>query len=100
MSKDIDIGHIKTIGRSLLLKLQRSASFIFILVVLCVYGFLIFKISTLLQAEPSEAAISEQSTVKRLKIDQNSINKIKELEDQNVGVQSLFESARDNPFQD
>jgi hypothetical protein len=100
MSKDLDIGQIKTVGRSLLLKLQRSASFIFILVVLCVYGFLIFKISTLLQAEPSEDAISEQSTVKRLKIDQNSINKIKELEDQNVGVQSLFESARDNPFQD
>lgn len=100
MSKDLNLDQIKTTARSILQKLRRSASFIFILTILFIYGFLIFRISTLMQAEPSEEAISEQSTVKRLKIDQNSLEKIKQLEDQNVGVQSLFESARDNPFQD
>lgn len=99
--KDLDIKQLGTLARNTVAKLQRYAAFIFIISVLLIYAFLVLRISVLSQAEPSEEAIAEKSnTVKRLKIDQKAIDKIEQLEDQNIGVQSLFESARDNPFQD
>ncbi|MGI9027735.1 MAG: hypothetical protein ACR2FM_02740 [Candidatus Saccharimonadales bacterium] len=95
--------NVKQIGRSLqtgLSRSQRYATFIFIITILLIYSFLVFRIGTLSQAEPSEDAIAEKTnTVKRLKIDEDSIKKIIQLEDQNVAVKSLFNEARDNPFQ-
>lgn len=99
--KDTNVKQIGTIIRSALSRLQRYAAFIFIVSILLIYAFLVLRISILTQAEPSEDAIAEQSnTVKRLKLDQTAIEKIEQLEDKNIGVQSLFETARDNPFQD
>ena len=88
-------------AKDFLNKFKKYSGFAFIVTVLLIYSFLVLRIGILSQAEPSEDAIAEQqNTIKRLKIDQNSIDKINELEDQNIGVQSLFEAARDNPFQD
>ena len=60
------------------------------------YGFLITRIGAYTQREPS-TQVSEQA-IKRLTIDEESIQKIKDLEDQNVEVRALFERARNNPF--
>lgn len=82
-------------------KLQKYFVIIFIVTIVSLYGFLILQISSASQGEPSQTEISEQlGTVKRLKIDQQSIDKIIQLKDQNIAVQSLFESARENPFQE
>lgn len=82
-------------------KLAGYASFIFILSVLLLYTFLVFKIGQHAQVEPTEEEVSSKlSGFKRLQIDQESLKKIEQLEDQNIAIQSLFESARDNPFQD
>jgi hypothetical protein len=63
------------------------------------YGFLVYRINVLTEAEPDAAAIGDSlSTVKRLKIDQDSIDKILELEEQNIEVKTLFQEARANPF--
>lgn len=98
---NLDVKQLGTVAKNIITKLQRYATFIFIISILLIYAFLVFRISMLSQAEPSEDAIAEQSkTIKRLKLDQTSIDKIQQLEDQNIGVQSLFKSARDNPFQD
>ena len=60
---------------------------------------LIWQIGTLSRTEPSETEVSEQlKTVTQ--INQESIDKIQQLRDQNVRVQSLFKEARDNPFQE
>ncbi len=98
--KNLDIKQLGTTFKGLFGKLQTYAGFIFIITILLIYSFLVFRISQLSQAEPDEAVIAEQQRIKRLKIDQNALTKIQQLEDQNVGVQALFESARDNPFQD
>jgi hypothetical protein len=105
MSKDIklnlSINQAGEVAKTALGKLRRYATFLAIVGILLIYSFLVLRISTLSQAEPSEDQITEQAnTVKRLRIDQNAINKIEQLEDQNIAVQSLFEEARDNPFQD
>ncbi|MCA9333020.1 hypothetical protein KDA00_04055 [Candidatus Saccharibacteria bacterium] len=71
----------------------------FIVCVAIVFGFLVFKINQYTQIEPSEDAIAEElNTVTRPKIDEKAIEKIQQLEDQNIEVKSLFEQARDNPF--
>lgn len=99
--KDLDLKQIGPAAKAFFGKVRRYSTFIFIISILLIYSFLVVRISVLSQAEPSESAIEEQTnTLKRLKIDQSSIEKIEQLEDQNVGVQSLFETARDNPFSD
>lgn len=100
MSKDIDVKEISNALQTSVKHLQRYVSFLFLISILGIYSFLVFQIGSLSQAEPSDEDIAQQNTVKRLKADPDSIEKIKQLEDQNVGVQSLFEAARDNPFQD
>lgn len=101
MSKNIDVKQITAGLRGLFAKLQRYAGFLFVVSVLLIYSFLVLRISLLSDPKADEAAVAEQiDTVKRLKVDQSSIDRIEQLEDQNVGVQSLFEEARDNPFQD
>ncbi len=98
--KNIDIKQLTVLGQKAAGMAQRYASFIFILSILFIYVFLVFRVGMLAQAEPSEDAVAEKAnTVKRLKLDQPSIDKIQQLQDQNIGVKSLFESARDNPFQ-
>lgn len=82
-------------------KYKKYASFAFILIILLMYTFLVYRISKFSLAEPNTGSIEQQlQSSGKLKIDQDSINKILKLEEQNVNVQSLFEGARDNPFED
>lgn len=71
------------------------------IVIFGLYGFLVMQISNATKQEPSQEEITLQlSTIKRLRIDQESIDKIQKLEDQNIVVQSLFETARNDPFKE
>ncbi|MBW3568724.1 hypothetical protein KY385_01185 [Candidatus Parcubacteria bacterium] len=81
--------------------LKKHAPIIFIVTVFVIYGFLIFQINRLSTAEPSQEQIAEQQNlIQRLKIDQETVDRIERLQDQNVSIQSLFKAARDNPFRD
>lgn len=60
------------------------------------YIFLITQIANYAQEEPSLS--TSENAVKTLTIDADSIEKIQELEDQNVEVKALFDDARKNPF--
>lgn len=74
---------------------------IFIVANLVVFGFLVYKIGTFSTVGADQAKADEQlKTTFRLKIDQEAVDKIQQLQDQNVAVQSLFKAARDNPFQE
>lgn len=82
-------------------KLQKYLLIASFVLVLSLYGFLVLQISNASQSEPNQDEITLQlSKVKRLRIDQESIDKIQQLQDQNVVVQSLFEEARNNPFKE
>jgi hypothetical protein len=97
----LNIKSLKPLTKKLLAKAQAYVGFVFIISILLVYGFLVFQIGAMAGKEPEEASVSEQlSAIKRLQIDQATINKIEQLQDQNVSVQALFKEARDNPFQD
>lgn len=75
--------------------------FIFIIAILCLYSGIIYRINELSLKEPTDEQIAEKlEKAKGPKIDQNSINKIEQLQDESVAVQALFDDARDNPFSD
>lgn len=77
--------------------IKRYRIIVFALFFLGLYSFLIFQINALAESEPDPAMVSE-STVKRLQVDQKSIDNILKLEEQNIEVKSLFQEARANPF--
>jgi len=98
---NIDIATIKTKIIPILAWLKRHRTLLGILAVLLIYGWLVFKIKTMTSREPTQGAIDEKlRTIKRPRIDQKTIDKIENLQDTNVDVQTLFKSARDNPFQE
>lgn len=83
----------------LLKKYSRHAVFGAILVVLLVYILVVFKINNLAKAEPGP---NQNTNTANLipKVDQNAVNQIQSLEQSNTQIHSLFESARNNPFQE
>lgn len=73
--------------------------FMFVLLILFAVIFLVFRINAFSSTEPSQSQIDEKlQTVSRPKLDQAVLNRIQQLQDQNVQVQSLFDQSRNNPF--
>lgn len=84
---------------TIFLALKRYSVLVFLIAICSVYGFLTYRINALTEIEPTSEAISEKlKTVQRPKIDQQAIDKLRELEQENIEVQTLFQQARDNPF--
>lgn len=86
---------------SLLNKLRQYVVFVFIVALLLVYSLLVFRINQLNNQVPNKDDVTAKlKTVQRPKIDQSAIDKIQQLQDNSTNVQSLFNKARDNPFQE
>lgn len=80
---------------------HKYALVMFLVTMLAVYGFLLWRISYLSSLEPSEAEVTAQlKTAGVPKIDPEVVKKMQELKDNSVNVQTLFDQARDNPFQE
>ncbi len=80
-------------------RLKQYKVILFVVGLSLTFGYLILQISSYAQQEPTDDAVAEKlTTVQRPKIDESAINKIEQLKDQNIEVQSLFDQARDNPF--
>lgn len=87
--------------QSLFTKLSHFKLVVFVLLVVGVYGYVILSISSLTNAQPSEAQISELSSpIRSAKIDEKIIKQLQQLQDNSVSVKSLFNEARSNPFQE
>lgn len=81
--------------------LKKHRIVIAIISVLFLYSFMVIEINALNRREPSEDAINEKlQTIKRPRIDDATIKKIEQLQDNNVDVEALFKTARENPFQE
>lgn len=100
-SKSLNLDSIVTKLNTLKQSGIHYLSLIFIVLLLGMYSFLVFRINNLVSSEPSDEAVSEKlQTVTRPKIDQAAIDKIQQLQDNSTDVQTLFKAARDNPFQE
>lgn len=98
---NIDLKNIPAKALELIDKLKEYVFFICILLVLLAYGYLVLQIRGYVVAEPSQQAVTEKlSELNIPKIDDQVIEKVKQLENSNVEVKALFDEARDNPFQE
>lgn len=80
---------------------RNNAAFLLIMFLAVIYGFLGWQIMQLLQKEPDQAAITaELKTVGVPKVNEEVVRKMEQLEDNSVSVQTLFDEARSNPFQE
>ena len=83
------------------LKVRRYSFVIFIIFVAGIYGFVMLRISSLSNLQPSDDAVNSQVQAAQIpKIDQTVVSQLKALQDNSVNVQSLFDQARTSPFQE
>jgi hypothetical protein len=79
----------------------RLKLYVFLSLVLIIYIFVGWKAVVSLNANPNLSAINKQSNnLSYPKIDPATLDKINQLQDNSVSVQSLFNQARQNPFQE
>jgi hypothetical protein len=74
---------------------------LFLVVLVMLYGFIVWRIETLSTAEPDAAAVATQTkATSKPHLDQALVDKINQLESTNVTVKALFDQARKNPFRE
>lgn len=91
---------LKTLPVELLVKLapvKRYLVPIFIAFVLSLYGYLVMQTKNATNVQPSAAQDTAVKPAPR--IDPNVVSQLKQLQDNSVSVQALFNEARTNPFQ-
>lgn len=95
----LDVAVLKSLGAKTVAKLSRYAAVLFIILIAGVYGFVVLRINTLSNAQPSQSEIDSQTTSTPVpRIDPKVADQLLKLEDNSVNVQSLFNEARNNPF--
>lgn len=101
MTTKLDISSLKSQLLRALNWFKRYYLVLGVVAVALIYGWLILQINLLNRREPSEADVAAKlQSIKQPKIDQKTVDKIQQLQDNSVEVQALFKSARDNPFQE
>ena len=90
----------KQLGKKLLAGFVRYAAILFFVLVAIAYGFVVLRINMLASSQPSQSEIDAQTTSTPVpRIDPKVAEQLQQLQDNSVNVQSLFQEARNNPFQ-
>ena len=95
----INVSDIPAFLAKVVRKVAVYAAFIFFLLVASLYGFILWRINVFSNAPASQVDPGNQANVQP-RIDAATIEKLESLEDNSVSVQSLFDEARENPFQE
>lgn len=74
----------------------KYATYIYMIIMALIIGFLMLRIASLINAEPDTSNIT---TVKTISIDSEQANKIRSLKDQNIQIDPSINNTRNNPFQ-
>lgn len=102
MSKDINMNlNLKDLPNQLGRVGHRVLRFLpisFFLILAGVYGFMLLRITMLSNAQPTDSQVSDRASSLSQHIDKKAVAQLQTLEDNSVNVQALFQTARDNPF--
>lgn len=94
-----DIKALIPIAKNTIKALKRHFWIILFVLIGGLYGLLIFNINKFNRQEPDNATVAQRiEQVPRPRIDTQTAEKLKKLEDNSQEVRSLFQDARDNPF--
>ena len=95
----LDRAEIQARCLSFVNQLNRYKVLIVIVLVAAIYGFLVWRIDTLNNVQPSSDAVTAQANpLRSAHIDKQTVSQLESLRDNSVNVQSLFDQARNNPF--
>jgi len=98
---NLNLANLKPQLKRVYKRFSRHLAFAVILLVLLTYVFMVWRISGLTAAEPSpeaESAAIAQTAIP--KVDKKAVERILSLEESSAEIHSLFEEARNNPFQE
>lgn len=74
---------------------------LFLLLLLVVYGFVVFRIMSYSNVEPSQGEITSQvKAAATPRVSPTVVQQMLSLQDHSVDVKALFDQARNNPFQE
>lgn len=101
MKKSIDTSSLLKQLRGITDTIHRYKAILFFLVITSLYGFIVWRINALSTAPPKASDVVEaQGMAKQPKIPQATITRLQSLQDNSVRVQTIFNDARNNPFQE
>lgn len=101
MKQSLDIASITNQLRILMPRLLRFAVIFFVLLLAGVYGFVLWRVQSLANVQPSDTDVSTQVKLSATPhIDQTTVQQMQNLQDNSVSVHTLFDQARSNPFQE
>ena len=87
--------------RAIVMRVSPYKVIIFVVLVAGLYGFIIFRINTLDNLQPTADQVSSQNDpIRTAHVDPSVVQQLQSLQDHSVNVQTLFNQARNNPFQD
>ena len=75
-------------------------AYLFVGLLVLLYSFIIIRFISLNAIMPTTKQINAASNITSPHIDQTTVNKIQQLQDNSVSVKALFNQARQNPFQE
>jgi hypothetical protein len=95
----LDMASLRTFLTKVSKVALRYAPILFFLLVASAYGFVVLRINTLSSAQPSQSDIDAQTTATPVpSVDPNVVKKLESLRDNSQAAQTLFDEARNNPF--
>ncbi len=99
-SKKLDLASLLVKTDPAVRKARRFSFVAFIVFVALLYGFVLLRINTLDNVQPSDDSVSGQVQAAGIpRIDTTVVKQLQSLNDNSVNVQTLFNQARSNPFQ-
>lgn len=99
MSKKADKLSLSVVLTKIIKPIYTFRIVLFFCVVALLYGGIIWRINSLANQEPTETQTkTAQDKSKMQRINPSTAEKMRQLQDNSVRVQTLFEEARKNPF--
>jgi len=99
-TKKLDLKSLKTKAESGLASARKFSLPLFIGFVLLIYGFVLLRINSLSNPQPSSDSVTSQVEAAHVpRIDESVVKQLESLHNNSVNVQSLFNETRSNPFQ-
>lgn len=94
-----DIRKLLTKLSPLISAFRAHARFIYLVLLLLSCAFLVYRINAYANVAPTDdEVITETKTITKPRVDKAALIQLQNLQDQNIEVQTLFEEARNNPF--
>jgi hypothetical protein len=97
MKQDLNVSNLLPALKENARHVLRYAGIMFFCLVAGIYIFVLFRINTLASAQPTA---EETASTTKLQVNRKIADQLLKLEDNSVNVQSLFDDARNNPFQE